>query len=404
MSSERQIERQVLIETTPELAFEAVTAASELREWCCDWARAQTQPGGDYQVRWDSGYWAYGKFVELEAPRRAVLTWQGIGEPGETRVVFGVEPQADGVAVSLVHSGFGVGDECDQALASAEEGWTAGLENLKSILETGIDLRLARQPFLGINFEILNAERADREGIAAEQGIYVLSAVEGSGARAAGLDKGDVVVSIGGIETPGFQELGMALRARQAGDVVDVDLVRGQKRETIQVTLGQRPQPEVPDTAKELADVLDQGQEQANAELKAALEGVTDEEADQSPAEGEWSVKQVLAHLSQGERGFQFYLANVAANGWLDGGPLGSDIADSLLAAVIAATPTMEGLLNQFLVDQAQTVAWLRALPERPQVHKARFYRMAQAVVFGPGHTREHLEQIKNILTTVRGG
>jgi uncharacterized protein YndB with AHSA1/START domain len=33
VSDERQVKQQVVIETTPELAFEAVTKASELREW-----------------------------------------------------------------------------------------------------------------------------------------------------------------------------------------------------------------------------------------------------------------------------------------------------------------------------------------------------------------------------------
>ncbi len=404
MVGKRRVEQTVFIETTPELAFEAVTAASELREWCCDWAWAQTRPGGDYQLRWDSGYWAYGKFLELEAPRRAVLSWQGVDEPGETRVTFNVEPQEEGVAVTLIHGGFGSGEAWDQALAEAEKGWTRGLENLKSTLETGVDLRLVRQPFLGINFEPLDAERAAKEGIAVEQGIYVLGAVEGSGAEAAGLGAGDVIVSIGGIETPGYQELGVALRARQAGDEVDVELVRGQERETVPVTLGQRPQPEVPDTAQELADSLAQRHAEVNAELEAALEGVSDEEAGQSPAEGEWSVKQVLAHLSQGERGFQFFLIHIAANGWLDGGPIGDDVVASVLSAVISVTPTVQGLLDRFLADQAQTVAMLRALPERTLAHKARFYRIARFAVFGPDHTHEHVEQIKGILQTMRGG
>jgi uncharacterized protein YndB with AHSA1/START domain len=401
--SDKQVKQKVVIETTPELAFEAVTKASELREWFSDQAQTDVRPGGRYEVRWDQGYRAEGKFTELGPPRRAAFTWQGASEPGETTVEFAVEPTDGGVEVSVIHSGFGPGAEWDAALMEAEKGWSAGLENLKSTLESGVDLRVARQPFLGINLDLLNAERAAKEGIAAERGIYVLDTVEGSGARAAGLGKGDVIVALGGVETPGFQELGAALRARRAGDVVDVELVRGQERETIQVTLGQRPQVEVPDTAEELADLMAERYKEVNAELKAAVEGLTDEEAGQCPAEGEWSVKQVLAHLSTGQRAFQTILVNIAVNGWLDLGPVYPDAIPGWLSAVLTVTPTLQGLLDRFFTDEEETVALLRGLPGETVTHKARFRRIAQMMLFGPDHTREHIEQIKGTIRAVRG-
>jgi len=228
--AEREVKTSVVVDTTAELAFEAVTAASELREWCSEEARTEVRPGGRYEMRWNSGYRADGTFVELDPPHRATITWRGTGEPGETTLEWTVEPAGKGVAVTIRHHGFGAGPEWDEAVAASEKGWSLGLENLKSVLETGIDQRLARQPFLGINLDRLTPERAAKEGIAAEEGIYVLDTVEGSGARAAGLGKGDVIVAIGGMETPGFAELGAALRACQAGDVVAVELVRGQEQ------------------------------------------------------------------------------------------------------------------------------------------------------------------------------
>ena len=135
------------------------------------------------------------------------------------------------------HSGFGPGAEWEKALAEAERGWAAGLENLKSTLETGVDERLAKEDF------------------AARRGIYITGTVEG-GARAAGLDKGDVIVALGGVEVSDADGLSAALRAHRAGDVVEVDLVRGRERRTVQVTLGQRSQVEVPKTAEALAEIV----------------------------------------------------------------------------------------------------------------------------------------------------
>jgi uncharacterized protein YndB with AHSA1/START domain len=407
--SERRVRKSVVVDTTPELAFEAVTAASELREWCSDQAWTEVRPGGRYEMRWNSGYRADGTFTELNPPHRAAVAWRGTGEPGETTLEYTVEPADSGesgdqgVTVTVVHHGFGPGTEWDGAVEASEKGWGVGLENLQSTLESGVDLRIARQPFLGINLDLLTPERAAKEGIAAEQGIYVLDTVEGSGARAAGLGKGDAIVALAGKETPGFAELGAALRTCQAGDVVDVELVRGQEQETVKVTLGSRPQREVPESAAEVADQLAQGHAEVNAELRAAVEGVTEAEARQQPAEGEWSVKQTLAHLSEGERGFHVVMVNIAINGWLDGGPIYPDQIPGRLDAVLAVTPTLEGLVERFITDQAETVAIVRGLPETTIAHKARFRRMADFILYGPDHTREHIEQIKGAIAAVRG-
>jgi uncharacterized protein YndB with AHSA1/START domain len=403
MANTRSVEQSIQIETTVELAFEAITRASELREWFSDQAWTEVRPGGRYEVRWNEGYRADGKFTEIELPHRAACTWQGTGEPGTTAVTFAIEPVERGVKLAVRHSGFGPGQEWDNAFAQAEKGWTVGLENLKSTLETGVDLRIARQPFLGINLDLLTPERAAKEGIAAERGIYILGALEGSGAEKAGLSNGDVMVALDGAETPGFQELGAALRQHRAGDVVRVDLVRGQKQETVKVTLGQRPQKPVPKSAQELADELSHHYGKANAELKAALEGVTDDEASQCPPDGGWSAMQTLAHLSDHERSLHVLIVNFAVNGWIDAGPIYPDQIPGRLESIITVAPTLQGLLDRLLTDCAETVALLRHLPQDTITHKARFRRIAEFVTYGPDHTREHTAQITAAVESARG-
>jgi uncharacterized protein YndB with AHSA1/START domain/uncharacterized damage-inducible protein DinB len=403
VSDERKTKHKVVIDTTPDLAFEALTQASELREWFCDRAETEVRPSGRYEVRWNQGYRAEGRFTELDTPHGAALTWQGTGEPGETAVVFGIEPVEDAVEVTIIHTGFGPGDEWDQVLTEAEKGWANGLENLKATLETGVDQRLARQPFLGIYLDLLTPERAAEEGIAAEEGVYVAGTVEGSAAEAAGLREGDVLVALGGAETPGYEELGTALRAHSAGDEVELDLVRGQEREMVPVTLGTRPQTAVPDTAPELAQAVADRVQEVDTELKEAVEGLSEEEAEQAPAEGEWSVKEVLAHLSIVERDYQGLVAAMALDGWRDGGQHNLTVIPGRLAAVLTTTPTLEGMVDRFLADEAETVAFLRSLPEETVAHKARFYRIGQTIIGLPDHTQQHIEQIKATIKAVRG-
>ncbi len=402
--SERKVERSTLIDTTPEMAFEALIKASELREWMCDYAWTVIQPQGAYQVRWDSGYYANGRFVELDPPRRAAITWHGTGEPGETTATFTVEPEAGGTRVTIVHAGFGPGTEWDAHVAASEKGWDGGLDNLKSTLETGIDLRITRRPFMGILFDGLNADRAAKEGIAVNEGVYINDTVEGSGARAAGLVKGDVIISLGGVATPGFLELGPILSNHQAGDTIEAAVVHGQERRTILLTLGQRPAEQVPATLDDLANRLAELYAETDAAIKAAVVGLTDQEASRSPAKGEWSVKEVLAHLSVTERDAQCFGFCVAVDGFVDTGPGDLAALSGRLAAALEVTPTLEGLVSRFLADEAETVALIRRLPAATAAHKARFHRLGQYLVGFPAHTKEHIEQIKATIKAVRTG
>ena len=109
-------------------------------------------------------------------------------------------------------------------------------------------------------------------------------------------------------------------------------------------------------------------------------------------------MKQVLAHLSIGERDTQSYLATVALDGWVDGGQGNPTVIPGRLAAVLAVTPSLQGLVERFLLDEQETLALLRGLPEDTVAHKARFHRLGQTVLYNVPHTRGHIEQIAGIV------
>lgn len=402
MVEDRKVSIEVVIRATPEMAFEALTRASELREWCCDSARSDPRPGGRLEMGWNSGYRAQCRWTVVEPPRRVALTWQG-GEPAETLVEATIEPVAEGVRVRLVHSGFGAGEAWDKALAESEQGWGPGLENLQSTLETGVDLRFLRKPFMGIFYDVLTPERAEKEEIAIQAGIYISAALEGSPAQAAGLRRGDVIVSMAGLPTPGYHELGSVLETHHTGDVLPMEIVRGQERLALEITLGRRSVPELPSSAADLADRMGEMYRQSDAALLAALEGVSDEESGVQPAEGEWSVKEVLAHLSIVERDQHCYLAVFCLDGWLDTGPTNPSVISGRMEAVMSVDPGLLDLVDRFRKDEAESVAFLRGLPAEAVQHKARFRRIALNMIQLPEHTHEHLEQIKSAIAAVRG-
>lgn len=77
-----------------------------------------------------------GRVLVVDAPRKLVFAWQVNWGPlkGEraSRVTFTIEPQGDGVTLTLVHDDFDAGSKVFEALKG---GWPGILAGLKKVLE-----------------------------------------------------------------------------------------------------------------------------------------------------------------------------------------------------------------------------------------------------------------------------
>ncbi len=383
--------------------FAALTDAGRLREWLCDWAWSDSRPGGRCLLRWNTGYEAHGAWAEVDPPARLTLVWQGSEDPAPTVVRWTLQDAEAGTAVTLEHTGFGSGPRWDASFAQAEKGWRDALENLQSTLHEGIDLREVRRPFLGVLLDGLTPERIREEKIATSTGVYVTGVVPEGAAEAAGIQGGDVIVGIGRWEVIDFSSLVGALQSLRAGDTAPIALVRGRKRLTVSATPKGREQPVLPaDPAAAVAE-LRRRQAEWNQGLGDATASVSEEEAGQAPAEGEWSVKQVLAHLSVSERGLQEQVALTASGHWLEGNPDQALYPDRL-AAVLAAEPTLAGLLARFSRDMEETALLLEHFSPAAQADRYR-YRQCLRLIFeySGGHTAGHITQIRDTVAAVRG-
>ena len=75
-------------------------------------------------------------------------------------------------------------------------------------------------------------------GLAVDEGAYVVEVTEGGPAAEAGIQVGDVITSIGG-ETIGSADGAiLAVRSHEIGDTVEVTVMRGDQERTFEVTLG----------------------------------------------------------------------------------------------------------------------------------------------------------------------
>lgn len=100
--------------------------------------------------------------------------------------------------------------------------------------------------YMGITYQDVTNQISMMYGM--PQGVYVVSVVEGSGAEAAGMVMGDVIVNFDGNRVSDFQDLQAALQYYAVGDTAKVTVMRpvngAYKEVELSITLGERPQTE----------------------------------------------------------------------------------------------------------------------------------------------------------------
>ena len=88
----------------------------------------------------------------------------------------------------------------------------------------------------------VDAEQAAELGLPAGQGILIQDILGDGPADKGGLERGDVMLSMGDNSLPQIRDLTLLLRfSFSIGDVVDVEVWRDGEMKTFQVNLGERP-------------------------------------------------------------------------------------------------------------------------------------------------------------------
>jgi S1-C subfamily serine protease len=130
------------------------------------------------------------------------------------------------------------------AIASPETannvGFAISISSAQPIID---DLRAGRAPqiaFLGVTTEPLTANTADELGV--DQGAVVGDVSEGSAAEQAGIQQGDVIVEVAGTTIDSVEDVASEVRKHRPDDDIDVVIVRDGNRQTLTVTLGDRPE------------------------------------------------------------------------------------------------------------------------------------------------------------------
>lgn len=136
------------LEYTVSLAIPAEQAFamlfSEAERWLCRSASMDLRPGGALRLCWPDGC-AEGRVLLFAPPSTARFTFHMEGDPlPETVVMVGLTADGNDSArteLNLQHYGFGVGADWDPLYVGCARAWAGYLKNLRSVVESGVDLR-----------------------------------------------------------------------------------------------------------------------------------------------------------------------------------------------------------------------------------------------------------------------
>jgi uncharacterized protein YndB with AHSA1/START domain len=390
------------IAAPPAEVYRMFTHSTAWRDWFCDWADVSPRLQGGFHARWEGGDHLSGHYTALLADKKIAWTWAGRADPAPTQVTVTLSAKGDQTAIKVTQAGIGSGAKWAATRRRSQSLWAAGLENLKSMLETGIDLRVARRPRLGIFIGDFNPAVAQQLGVPARDGIRLEGTAEGSGARASGLQKDDVIVKFAG-QSVNLETLGRVVSNFQAGDKVPVMFYRGKQKLIAQLELSKFPTPDIPATAAELGEAARKIYAQVDADWAQAVAGLSEAEAEHK-ANNEWSVKELIAHFIAGERDYQSWIANMLRDNETNDSLEFRPNMDARLGAIVKRFKTVSGLLAELNLAEAETVDLLSNLPAAFVARKHLYRRVALwALQVSASHfNEEHGEQLKTAIAAAR--
>src|SRR3954451_12607680 len=119
------VERETLVEASPEEVWEALTDEDRLEEWMAPEVELGPTEGGEIVVR-DGDQERFGTIETVEEPQRFAFTWSRPDE-GESFVEFTIEALPGGTRVTVVETPVG-------PTATAAGGWGPRLAGLQRSL------------------------------------------------------------------------------------------------------------------------------------------------------------------------------------------------------------------------------------------------------------------------------
>jgi uncharacterized protein YndB with AHSA1/START domain len=392
---------EIHIQAPVEFAYRAFTNSTSLREWLCNIATVDPHPQGRIYLAWRRDFFSSGHYHELEENKKVVFQWYSNTDPGPSQVVVTVKEKDGGAHLKLDHN---VPDDSSWLMLANGflKYWEDSLQNLKSVLETGIDLRISTRPMLGIIPGEFTPEQAAHLKVPVYDGMRLDGVVEGMGAQKAGLQRNDVLIKMGGKPiTNEFNSLLAAIAGKRGGDSVDIVFYRGAEKKTVPMQLSKRPMPEVPFDPAELAKKARALYEPALAELEKCFEGYSNEQAMKRPDPKEWNALEVVAHLIQGERFSSIHLTSLINGHELIAEEFEGNVT-AQVEATVKANPSIPLMLDALRRSVEEILNFTELIPANFAANKGSYYRFGSILLQPNFHLSAHTQQIKDALAAAK--
>ena len=400
MASEIQFSK--MIEAPVETVFFSFSTKTGFKEWFCKFVEVNRHKANYYSFYWDEDYFAQGTFLNVEKNKEISFTWQGNGDPNITNVKVTFDRlEKKQTQVNIAHRGFSEDKEWDSKRPLINDLWEKGLENLKTVLESGVDSRDFKKPMMGIlDGGLVTPPLARSKNLPVAHGLLLADVIEGMGAAKAGLIKGDQITEINGIPFEDVQDFRDATGPLSVGDYVEVVYFRGNEKKTAKVELTAPPPLPIPATAQELAEEIDSINKKANAKLDEVLYQVTEAQADFRPAPKEWSIKEILAHMIATETDSCGYVATMVKG---NESYASSAFSQARLKSMLLTYPLIKDLRKALEENQVLGTHMLAELPAEFMARKSTYVRLSTIMLYDTGtHYAEHIEQIQNNLLAAK--
>lgn len=395
------VSAETFVNAPTKLAYRAFTNSTSLREWLCDVATVEKHPKGRMYLWWRGDFYSSGHYIELDENKCIKFRWYSSIDPAPTEVTVSIMEKDGGTLVRMDHD---VPDDpaWSKMAETFRENWVESLDNLKSVLETGVDLRIANRPMLGIVPGDFTEEQALALGVPVREGLRLDGLVDGMGAQRSGLQKDDVIVEMAGHPIRAdATSLPTAIAGKKGGDTIEVVFYRGPEKKTINMELSKRPMPDVPFSPAELARKVRELFEPALANLEKCFEGFSDEEAMTRPDPKEWSALEVVAHLIQNERFNSIYLSSlVDGYEWTTDG-FGSNVT-AQVEATVRANPSIKLMLDMLRRTVDEVLIYTELISSEFLANKGSYYRFGSNLLQPNFHINAHMQQIKDTLVAAR--
>jgi serine protease Do len=95
--------------------------------------------------------------------------------------------------------------------------------------------------FIGVEIESMSPSLQSEYGFTVSTGAVVMSVIAGTGAAAAGVEQGDIIVGINSTTIDSAQDVSSVISALHPGQRIALHIVRGTKHLVLEVTLGKQP-------------------------------------------------------------------------------------------------------------------------------------------------------------------